>query len=77
MAQRIIYQLPGRPVSIITPCECGLSIDQIARKDTPAGAPFWIVDASSFPTDRSHRDAWELDVEVLGQPSGYGTAEEV
>lgn len=72
MNERIIYQQPGQLLSIIIPCACGLSIVQIGQKDVPVGVPFWIVDADTLPTDRAFRDAWELDVASMGEPSGFG-----
>ena len=35
MDQRIIYQNGTGGVAIITPCDCGLTIEQIAAKDVP------------------------------------------
>lgn len=49
------------------------TIEQIAEKDVPAGLPYWIVDTSSIPTDRTFRSAWEID-ESLGSPNGFGGA---
>ena len=72
MDKRIVYQLHGQPVAIMIPCECGLTLEQIGRKDVPAGVPFWVVDASNIPTDRTFRDAWQLDVVSMGEPSGFG-----
>lgn len=72
MDKRIVFQLPEQPASIIIPCECSLSLEQIGQKDVPAGVPFWIVDAASIPTDRTFRDAWELDTAAMGEPSGIG-----
>lgn len=74
MSQRIVYQLPAQPVAIMTPGDCGLSIEQIGQKDVPQGVPFWIVPADSIPSDRTFRDAWELDVASMGEPSGFGGA---
>ena len=74
MDQRIVYQLTDQPVAILIPCECGLTIEQIGQKDVPQGVPFWIVPADSLPTDRTLRDAWELDVASMGEPSGFGGA---
>ena len=37
----------------------GLTIDEIAAKDVPAGKPFKIVEAADIPADRTFRDAWE------------------
>lgn len=74
MDKRIVYQLPEQPAAILIPCECGLTLEQIGQKDVPAGIPFWIVPAESIPTDRTFRDAWELDVSSMGEPSGFGGA---
>lgn len=71
---RIIYQLSGQPMSVVIPCACGLSTRQIGVKDVPEGVPFWIVDVSDMPADRTFRDAWELDIEALGKPAGFGSA---
>ena len=60
MTQRIIYPKDDGGVAIIIPApDCGLSIEQIAAKDVPAGKPYQIVEASAIPTDRTFRDAWE------------------
>jgi len=59
MNQRIIYPTENGGVAVIIPApECGLTIEQIAAKDVPAGKPYKIVDVSEIPTDRSMRDAW-------------------
>lgn len=59
MNQRIIFPSDNGGVCIIIPApECGLTIEQIAAKDVPAGKPYKIVDVSEIPTDRSMRDAW-------------------
>jgi hypothetical protein len=59
MNQRIIYPTDEGGVAIIIPAECGLTIEEIAAKDVPAGKPFQIVNASDIPTDRTFRAAWE------------------
>jgi len=60
MNSRIIYPNDDGGVSIIVPAaECGLSIEEIAAKDVPAGKPFKIVDVADIPTDRTFRNAWE------------------
>lgn len=74
MDKRIIYQLPEQPVAILIPCDCSLTIEQIGQKDVPYGVPFWIVEASTIPTDRTFRDAWELDSGNIGEPNGIGEA---
>lgn len=72
MEKRIVYQKLGSTATILIPCNCGLTIEQIGQKDVPLGVPFWIVDASTIPTDRAFRDAWELDEAAMGVPDGYG-----
>jgi len=57
MNQRIIY-LTDDGVAIIVPADCGLTIEQIAKKDVPTGLNYKIVDVSEIPTDRIFRDAW-------------------
>ena len=57
---RIIYPTPEGGVAIIIPApDCGLTVEQIAAKDVPAGVPYSIVDASDIPSDRTFRNAWE------------------
>lgn len=67
MNQRIIYSTPEGRVAIIIPAPaCGLSIEETAAKDVPAGVPFEIVDASAIPADRTFRDAWEKQGAAIG-----------
>lgn len=58
---RIIYPTPEGGVAIIIPApDCGLTVEQIAAKDVPAGVPFRIVEATDIPSDRTFRNAWEF-----------------
>ena len=61
MNQRIIYPTDDGGVAVIVPApECGLTIEEIAAKDVPAGKTFKIVDVSDIPSDRTFRNAWEF-----------------
>ena len=61
---RIIYRLPDGGVAILTPNpDSGLTVEQIAAKDVPAGVPFRIIDAADIPSDRTFRNAWEFSNE--------------
>jgi len=65
---RIIYQNDAGGVAVLIPTSEALAeygIDAIAKKDVPAGKPYKIVDASTIPTDRTFRAAWEVDVATL------------
>ena len=60
MNSRIIFANDEGGVSVIVPApECGLTIEEIAAKDVPAGKPFKIVDVADIPSDRTFRAAWE------------------
>ena len=72
MEKRIIFENDEGGVSIIIPApECELTIEEIATKDVPAGKPYKIVDVADIPTDRTFRNAWELD-SSLGNAHGIG-----
>ena len=60
MTKRIIYPTDEGGVAVIVPAaECGLTIEEIAAKDVPAGKPYKIVSTSDIPSDRTFRNAWE------------------
>ena len=70
MNQRIIYPTDDGGVAIIIPAaECGLTIEEIAAKDVPAGVAYKIVDVADIPSDRTFRNAWEAD---FTNPDGVG-----
>ena len=58
MNQRIVYPTDDGGVAVIVPADCGLTIEEIAAKDVPAGKPYDIVDVSEIPSDRTFRGAW-------------------
>lgn len=65
---KIIHQNADGGVSILTPapkCLQEHSIEAIARKDVPAGLAYKIVEDSYIPTDRTFRNAWEVDAAEL------------
>jgi len=61
--KRIIYKTDEGGVAVIVPSAEYLlnqTIEELAVKDVPAGKTYHIVDASSIPSDRKYRSAWEL-----------------
>lgn len=72
MDKVILYPSDGG-LCIVFPCECGLTVEQIARKDVPAGKPYLIVDCSDLPTDQTYIDAWTAD---FSDPDGVGIGAE-
>jgi hypothetical protein len=70
MSQVIIYPNNEGWLSVVIPTsECQLSIEEIARKDVPAGKPYHIINASQLPQDSVFFSAWEAD---FTEPSGHG-----
>lgn len=72
MNKRIVYPSDDGGVSIIIPTPEALasySIDDIAKKDVPAGVAYKIVDVADIPEDRTFRNAWEADIT---EPDGVG-----
>ena len=65
MNQRIIYPTDDGVAIIVPAPECGLTIEEIAAKDVPAGKPYKIVDVTDIPSDRTFRNAWEVDPSTL------------
>jgi hypothetical protein len=78
MTLRIIFQNDTGGVTVIAPATKYLKqygIEAIAQKDVPAGKPYKIVDAAGIPTDRTFRDAWEVDPAILTDGAGADSNE--
>ena len=69
----IVYPNDQGWLSVIIPApECGLSIEEIAKKDVPTGRPYHIVDYTLLPDsgeDLTFFTAWEANFD---NPTGYG-----
>lgn len=72
MNTRIIYPMENGGVAILIPTG-ELSIEEVARKDVPAGVPYKVVDVSDIPEDRTFRNAWEAE---FSNPDGHGIGHE-
>ena len=59
----IIYCQPdSQRVAICTPVlDCGLTVQEIAAKDVPAGCPCVICESETLPQDSFFFSAWEYD----------------
>ena len=59
---RILYKQENGTVGIICPSDnCGLTVEEIARKDVPTGLSYKIVNVSEISSDRTFRNAWTID----------------
>ena len=71
---KIIFKNQDNSIGIITPTSEALSfatVIQVAEKDVPYNLPYWIVEDSVIPENRTFRSAWEVD-ESFGKPDGFG-----
>lgn len=69
MANFIIYPSPDRQggICLVTPSG-SMSIEDVANRDLPAGAPYLFVNQEDVPTDHRFFEAWEAD---FTNPDGY------
>lgn len=68
MNSRIVYKTGEGGVAVVTPtpeCLQSHTIQEIAEKDVPAGKPYKIVSVDDIPSDRTFRDAWDIDEAIL------------
>lgn len=65
----IVYPRRDGGVCVLHPQDLEMSVEDIAKKDVPAGRPFKFLDPSLLPSDRYFRDAWEVD---FSKPDGFG-----
>lgn len=73
---RVIYQTEEEGLVVVVPSGELEDINEVARKDVPAGVDYWILEDNEVPDDRTFRDAWELNVSDLGTPDGKGIGAE-
>jgi hypothetical protein len=74
----IIYKKDEGGVAVLIPTEECLqshTIQEIAEKDVPAGKPYKIVSADDIPSDRTFRDAWEVEEDAL--TDGVGSEHDI
>lgn len=60
--KKIIFKTTNGGVGVLNPSIEYLethTIEELAAKDVPSGAPYKIVDVSEIPSDRTFRNAWE------------------
>ena len=74
MGKVIIHVQDNGVIAVTRPnLECGISIEEIARKDVPAGIPYLIMDDSYLPKDYEFYNSWEID---MTNPHGVGIGHE-
>ena len=62
MPKQIVYKQENGKLAVVYPAtNCGLSVEEIARKDVPAGIKYKIIDESVVPETVEYFEAWEAD----------------
>ena len=77
--KRIIYKTSTGSLRIIVPANnINMTVEEIAQKDVPTGRPYKIVNASEISSDRTFRNAWDIDETELtdGTGANHGVSEE-
>lgn len=73
---RVVFKNEDGSVSILIPAQDVLDevgIIAIAKKDVPAGLPYWITSDADLPQDRTMRDKWGDILKITdGEPHGIG-----
>jgi hypothetical protein len=69
---RVIYPNGEGGIAVLIPTG-ELPIEEVARKDVPAGVPYRIVSVEELPADRTFRDAWSAS---FSAPDGFGLGPE-
>ena len=60
--KRIIFRNNDGTIGIVAPAiNCSKSVDEIAKKSVPTGLKYKIVDVAEISSDRTFRNAWEID----------------
>ena len=63
---KIIYKSEKNMLCVIHPTSEWIgSMEELAQKDVPTGLKYKIVEDSVIPTDRSFRNAWEVNEKDL------------
>lgn len=70
--QYVIYPNGSGGICLVMPTG-ELPVEEVARKDVPAGLPYLIVDAAQVPADHTFFNAWEAD---FSNPHGHGIGAE-
>lgn len=70
MNKVIVFKTEDNGACVLFPVlDCGLTLEEIALKDVPAGAPFFYMDSTLVPLDFDYSNAWEAD---FSNPDGHG-----
>jgi len=70
---RIIYENQDKSVSVLIPAQevlDAVGLKAVAEKDVPTNLPYWLVNETDIPSDRTDRSLWVA--EDMPTPDGFG-----
>ena len=62
---KIIYGKQEGGIAVLHPANWTGTMEELAQKDVPTGLKYKIVEDDVIPTDRTFRNAWEVDEKDL------------
>ena len=67
----------GKKIKDLTDVELPIAMEELAQKDVPTGLKYKIVETSEISSDRTFRNAWEIDEAELtdGVGANFGRRE--
>tara|TARA_R110000796_G_C14468552_1_gene425316 strand:+ start:531 stop:755 length:225 start_codon:yes stop_codon:yes gene_type:complete len=69
--KRIIYKTSTGLVRVIVPADnIDMTVEEIAQKDVPTGLKYKIVNKSEISSDRTFRNAWDINESELTDGTG-------
>lgn len=69
--KRIIYKTSTGLVRVIVPADnIDMTVEEIAQKDVPTGLKYKIVNKSEISSDRTFRNAWDINESELTDGMG-------
>jgi hypothetical protein len=68
MTKVIIYPQQNGSIVVVHPAGA-MPVEEVARKDVPAGVPYKIINYTDLPEDQTFFNAWEADFSI---PDGFG-----
>ena len=77
--KRIIYKSSNGSVRIIVPADnVNMTVEEIAQKDVPTGVKYKIVNKLEVSSDRTFRNAWDINEAELTDGTGadHGVSED-
>jgi hypothetical protein len=72
---RLLYEDPTTGMVCVVHPSGESPLEYIVKHAIPKDCPYWVVEDTVIPEDRSFSDDWELDVDSLGNPNGVGEGE--